>query len=303
MSDAKKTGRPARPRIRSFKPERYQDERLAEVGIPARHLYDGLTVQADDSGRLSGNVRLIRANILPFDDVTAEDIAAWLDELEAAGLIARYQADRRTWIAIVSWLEDQKIDRPTPSRLPPPPLGSAAADPEQDPYREEVESGRESSTVPREEVPNVQQGAEREQGADLGRERSSRALARPHHSAYVQEKLAAIAERDGRAAPTADQVDELLAKHPTKDTRRAVNEMAEKHRTDPVRMPLVCLAAYLEQADDESARLARDAERAATADSDHEARMARLRREYPPEPGDADYDEKQARRELESVAA
>ena len=112
----------SRPRIRTVKPERYHDERLARVTRDARHLYDGLTTQADDEGRGTANLALIRANVLPFDDdATPDRITGWLRELEAAGLIVLYDADGRTLLAILSWADDQRVDKPTPSTLPPPP--------------------------------------------------------------------------------------------------------------------------------------------------------------------------------------
>ena len=114
--------RPSGPRIRTVKPERYHDERLAAVSRDARHLYDGLTTQADDEGRGTANLALIRADVLPFDDdATPERIASWLRDLEAAGLIVLYDAGGRSVLAIVSWADDQRVDKPTPSRLPPPP--------------------------------------------------------------------------------------------------------------------------------------------------------------------------------------
>jgi hypothetical protein len=135
--------RPSGPRIRSFKPERYHDERMAGVGRDARHLYDGLNVRADDEGRSTANPALIRATVLPFDDdATPERIGAWLDELETAGLVQLYEVDGRTYIAISSWADDQRIDKPTESRLPAPPDSTP----------------RESSGIPREDsrpIPNL----------------------------------------------------------------------------------------------------------------------------------------------------
>lgn len=95
---------------------------MAGVSRDARHVYDGLTVRADDEGRGTANAALLKANVLPFDeDATPERIGGWLHELETAGLVALYEADGRAHFAIVSWTEDQRVDKPTPSKLPAPP--------------------------------------------------------------------------------------------------------------------------------------------------------------------------------------
>jgi hypothetical protein len=114
------------PRIRTLKPELWQDERYAGVSLSARLLYVGLVTQADDEGRQSANPALLRARIFPFDvDLTHDVIGGWLDELEMAELIRCYDAGGRSHIALVSWGEDQRVDKPTPSKIPAPPEGSS----------------------------------------------------------------------------------------------------------------------------------------------------------------------------------
>lgn len=133
--------RPSGPRIRSVKPERYQDERFAGVTRDARHLYDGLTCRADDEGRGTANADLLRGTLLPFDhDATPDKVTGWLDELNGADLVELYDVDGRTYFAITSWSDDQRIDKPTPSKLPTPP---SLATP-----HEESTNAREESTKP-----------------------------------------------------------------------------------------------------------------------------------------------------------
>src|SRR3954466_12432046 len=112
--------RPSGPRIRSIKPETWQDERLAGLGDFEPRLYLGLVSQADDEGRQSANPSLIRSRIFPFDQRTPDELAAGLATLQDAGLIRLSHADGRDYLTIVSWADDQRIDKPTPSRLPAP---------------------------------------------------------------------------------------------------------------------------------------------------------------------------------------
>lgn len=140
-------------RIRSIKPEYWSDERMATVGLEARLLLIGLLNLADDEGRLRGHPALIRGALFPYDDLTNAQVAGWLEELEAAGRIQRYQADGESFVWVRNFLKHQKIDHPSASRLPTPPAESS-------------ESPRELSRAlasPREKSPRS-----REQGAGIG---------------------------------------------------------------------------------------------------------------------------------------
>jgi hypothetical protein len=111
-------------RIRSIKPEIWQDEALGRCTVYARILYIGLITQADDEGRLRGATELIRSLIFPYDpdDAHAENVERWLYELVQVGLIVRYEADRGcSYISVVGWSDHQKVNHPTPSKLPAPP--------------------------------------------------------------------------------------------------------------------------------------------------------------------------------------
>lgn len=111
----------SRPRIRSLKPECWQDEALGSVSRDARLLFVGLITQADDSGRLKAATALVRSQIFPYDaDLPLETVDGWLSELHAAGLISLYQAGSRTYAALGGW-HNQKVDHAKESEIPPPP--------------------------------------------------------------------------------------------------------------------------------------------------------------------------------------
>lgn len=112
-------------RIRTIKPELPQSESLGRVSRDARLLFVNLFTIADDCGRLRGQSRLLASLLYPFDDglegrvkTTGVDVDKWLDELEREDGIRRYVADGVPYIQITKWLEHQKIDRPSPSRIP-----------------------------------------------------------------------------------------------------------------------------------------------------------------------------------------
>jgi hypothetical protein len=64
---------------------------------------------------------LIKAAVWPLDDdVTPDDIHKHLEMLAERNLILRYDAGRQRLIQVTNWIEHQTINRPKPSKLPPP---------------------------------------------------------------------------------------------------------------------------------------------------------------------------------------
>jgi hypothetical protein len=105
-------------RIRTIKPEFPQSESMGRVSRDARLCFVQMWTIADDSGRLRGNSRMLASLLFPYDDDAPELIDGWLAELEREGCISRYLADGSTYIEIANWLSHQKIDKPSPSKIP-----------------------------------------------------------------------------------------------------------------------------------------------------------------------------------------
>jgi len=106
-------------RIRTVKPELWQDESLAKVSRDARLLFVGLFNVADDEGRMRGAPAFIAGQVFPYDeDLSVKDL---LNELEAGRFIQRYEASEQRFIFITNFRKHQKIDHPTPSKFPKPP--------------------------------------------------------------------------------------------------------------------------------------------------------------------------------------
>jgi hypothetical protein len=117
-------------RIRTIKPEFPQSETVGKLSREARLLFLQLFTLVDDAGRARAAPRMLASLLYPYDDDAAEAIEAWLDELCRHGLVLRYAVGEARYLAVTHWSEHQKIDRPTPSRLPPPPGGIDEAAPE-----------------------------------------------------------------------------------------------------------------------------------------------------------------------------
>lgn len=107
-------------RIRTIKPEFPQSESMGNVSREARLCFIMLWTIADDSGRLRGASRMLASLLFPYDSDAPSHIDVWLDELCQEGCITRYECDGAQYIEISKWLEHQKIDRPSSSKIPPP---------------------------------------------------------------------------------------------------------------------------------------------------------------------------------------
>jgi hypothetical protein len=108
-------------RIRTYKPSFFRSEDVAALTFRARLTWLGLWPHCDDEGRMKDNAKLIKGDVWPLDDVSLEDVEQDLSDLAAGGRIVRYEVDGRRYLAVTNWLEHQRIQKPTPSKIPPPP--------------------------------------------------------------------------------------------------------------------------------------------------------------------------------------
>jgi hypothetical protein len=106
-------------RIRSIKPEFWESESLGRVSREARLLFIGLFSCCDDHGRARASSRLLASRLYPYDDDAFKKLPAWISELQQEGCIRLYQVEGETYLDIPKWLNHQKIDKPSASKLPP----------------------------------------------------------------------------------------------------------------------------------------------------------------------------------------
>lgn len=97
-------------RIRTIKPEYFQDEKLAPLDVVTRFVFLGLISMADDAGRLLDNVKVIDAFIFPESGESSRDSLATLSRI---GRIVRgtTQSGQRV-IQITNWTRHQRVDKP-----------------------------------------------------------------------------------------------------------------------------------------------------------------------------------------------
>lgn len=91
-------------RSRNIKPGFFKNEQLAECSPLSRILFAGLWCLADREGRLEDRPKRIRAELLPYDDGSVDDM---LNELQTAGFIHRFSAENRRFIQVVNFGKHQ----------------------------------------------------------------------------------------------------------------------------------------------------------------------------------------------------
>jgi hypothetical protein len=106
-------------RIRTIKPEFPQSESMGRISRDARLLFIMMWTLADDAGRLRASSRMLASLLFPYDEDAPKLIDGWLAELEHEGCIQRYSADGHSYAQILKWTEHQRIDKPSPSKIPP----------------------------------------------------------------------------------------------------------------------------------------------------------------------------------------
>jgi hypothetical protein len=106
-------------RIRSIKPEFWTDAKVSSLGYLARLLFIGLWNHADDEGRFKSDPRILKGFLFPVDDkTTVKDIAGALSELSVSTLVLLTEIDGEKYGCCPNFKKHQKINRPTPSKLP-----------------------------------------------------------------------------------------------------------------------------------------------------------------------------------------
>jgi hypothetical protein len=105
-------------RIRSIKPEFPHSESIGRLSRDARLLFILLWTISDDLGRARAASRMLASLLFPYDDDAPALIDGWLCELTKNDLIILYEIDNTKYLQINKWLNHQKIDHPSPSRIP-----------------------------------------------------------------------------------------------------------------------------------------------------------------------------------------
>ena len=109
-------------RKRMIDPNIWESEDFSSLSMLGKILFIGLFSLADDEGRGNANPVYIRSKIFPHtaEKVRMTDVETALSEIAQSMSITFYVVNGRQYYALTHWNDWQKIDRPAPSKCPPP---------------------------------------------------------------------------------------------------------------------------------------------------------------------------------------
>lgn len=114
-------------RIRTIKPEFWDDEKIGQLSRSARLLFLATFNAADDEGLLRWTSEYLKSLAFVYDeDISITETAAMMREVTNLGLVFFYTAGptKQRLAYIVNFRKHQKINRPQASKLTPPRLSN-----------------------------------------------------------------------------------------------------------------------------------------------------------------------------------
>ena len=106
-------------RKRMIDPSIWQSEDFSELSNLAKIVFIALFSLADDDGRGRANPIYLRNTIFPYkEDIRSTDIEKALSEISLNMSVIFYSCDGSKYYALTNWDKWQKIDKPTPSKIP-----------------------------------------------------------------------------------------------------------------------------------------------------------------------------------------
>ena len=94
-------------------------EAVDNLSVFAERFFTRLIMKADDFGRYSANLKLLKSTLFPLkNDIRETDIARWITECKTTGLIALYNVSSKDYMQINNFKQvlrqkNEKYPRPT----------------------------------------------------------------------------------------------------------------------------------------------------------------------------------------------
>lgn len=106
-------------RIRTIKPEHWNDKKLAEISLPAHLLWIALWNFSDDEGIIESDLNLIRSQVFPRrTDIRTEQVEQWIGQLVKARFVIPFTYNGEGYLIHRTFKTHQKIDKPKDSKIP-----------------------------------------------------------------------------------------------------------------------------------------------------------------------------------------
>lgn len=117
-------------RKRMISPEMWESQSFGNLSSPlSKLIFVGLISLADDEGKGILKPQFIKSKLLPYDEKTRiTDIEQSIREICAEMSIIPYEVDGKQFYKLTNWSEWQYIKKPSPSKIPNPPMSGVGGD-------------------------------------------------------------------------------------------------------------------------------------------------------------------------------
>ena len=122
-----------------------RSESLSNVSLGAELTFRALILECDDYGRFDARAKVLKAALFSMrDEISREQVLAWVQELAADGCVRLYENSGRPYLVLPGWENHRgKGRRGTQSKFPEPPI-------DRDGDHEGDSTASEGSEIPRE---------------------------------------------------------------------------------------------------------------------------------------------------------
>lgn len=103
------------PRIRTIKPQYWDDLKIAKLSRDARLIFIGMWNFADDNGAIVADATWLKSKILPYDQLPSGQFQKWINEIITAGLLVCLQHRGEEFFHVRGFTKHQVINRPNKS--------------------------------------------------------------------------------------------------------------------------------------------------------------------------------------------
>jgi hypothetical protein len=110
-------------RKRMLSPDIWESESFSSLSDLAKILFIGLISLSDDEGRGKANPSYIKSMLFPYDENRrVADVKSALSEIARCTSTQFYNVNGNEYYCLTNWEKWQKIDKPSKSKLPAPPM-------------------------------------------------------------------------------------------------------------------------------------------------------------------------------------
>ncbi|MDR0431180.1 MAG: conserved phage C-terminal domain-containing protein [Tannerellaceae bacterium] len=105
-------------RIRTIKPEFWEDEKIASLPMSCRLFYIGTWNLADDNGVIRANPVILKSKIFPYDEnLRVGEVSKWIDSLVKARMLVPISYENESYYVIRTFRSHQKFDARYPNNI------------------------------------------------------------------------------------------------------------------------------------------------------------------------------------------